>query len=351
MRNMSDFRNEDGITLVELLASIAILTIVVALLYSFIFQGLNSEKKTSDAIALNQDGNVLISELRSQYYAGETMLCVETDDKRLTIDDYTITNGDTPLQIDQGCIEGVNTDEPLEIKLTLGNDLGQSITLEATWQRPESAQLALVVGSSGEGGSNPDNITWEYTTDELPCLDNPDYKNLNIKWTGDKLESNCKQYNGPNKNKHGTNKSLWIKNDVDLEDKNFVKVGQHLFTNEKVELEDNATVTVDGNATFNKKVEVSNNAFITIGANSKFQRKLEMEGQSLVRIGGSANFVKKLSMENSARFESGGNSIFSDKIEMEDSASIVIGGSATCLKKVTKENNASITVSGKSTCS
>ncbi|MGM8212361.1 type II secretion system protein [Virgibacillus sp. W0430] len=391
MLNLSNFKREDGVTLVELLAVIAILAIVGSLLYSFVFQGLNNEKKTSGAIALNQDGNVLMSEWKSQYYAGEPVLCYDENNEQFTIDNYTIVNGETDLELTNGCIHGVNVDEPLEVEVTLQNIEGQSITLAAAWEQPPPSQIALVLNASNsEGVADPNDIDWNYTTNTLPCLDNPQYQQMNIVWTGSAMEKNCEQYNGPNKDKHGTYKSLWKKGKMELENNEHIEVGHHLFTDKKVEIEEGVKITVFQTATFNqdatfeedakvvikgnaqfralkieddaklevdgnsnhiKKVEMDEDSTFTIGGSGQFQSKVTMEEDAKLTITNHATFSKKVEMDEDTALTIGGNGTFSDQIMMEDRASIRIGGDATCMKKVKKEKRNSITVGGDSTCS
>src|SRR5690625_4752329 len=69
------FNSEKGVTLVELLAVLTLLGIISIIVYSVGFQGFIGEKKTSNTLALNQEANLMMSELRTQYYNGDSKLC------------------------------------------------------------------------------------------------------------------------------------------------------------------------------------------------------------------------------------------------------------------------------------
>ncbi|PKH11443.1 hypothetical protein CXF70_04780 [Planomicrobium sp. MB-3u-38] len=60
-------RNEKGITLVELVAVLAIAGIIVALIASVLSSGTNASQRTSLNQQLQQEGNIIVEKIRAQY--------------------------------------------------------------------------------------------------------------------------------------------------------------------------------------------------------------------------------------------------------------------------------------------
>ncbi|TAA70477.1 type II secretion system protein [Planococcus salinarum] len=60
-------KNERGITLVELIAVLAIAGIVVALIASVLASGTNASQRTSMNQRLQQEGNIIVEKIRAEY--------------------------------------------------------------------------------------------------------------------------------------------------------------------------------------------------------------------------------------------------------------------------------------------
>lgn len=60
-------RNEKGITLVELIATLAIAGIVVALIASVLASGTSASQRTGMNQRLQQEGNIIVEQVRAQY--------------------------------------------------------------------------------------------------------------------------------------------------------------------------------------------------------------------------------------------------------------------------------------------
>lgn len=60
-------RNEKGMTLVELIAVLAIAGIIVALIASVLASGSNASQRTSLNQQLQQEGNIIVEKIRAQY--------------------------------------------------------------------------------------------------------------------------------------------------------------------------------------------------------------------------------------------------------------------------------------------
>ncbi|HSI68292.1 MAG TPA: type II secretion system protein [Planococcus sp. (in: firmicutes)] len=60
-------KNEKGITLVELIATLAIAGIVIALIASVLSSGSNASQRTGLNQRLQQEGNIIVEKVRAQY--------------------------------------------------------------------------------------------------------------------------------------------------------------------------------------------------------------------------------------------------------------------------------------------
>lgn len=69
---------EDGITLIELLATLAILSLVIVITYSVFFNGLNYSKKANDAVALQQEMNITIESI-TKFHESQSAYDIKVD--------------------------------------------------------------------------------------------------------------------------------------------------------------------------------------------------------------------------------------------------------------------------------
>lgn len=91
-------KNEKGITLVELIAVLAIAGIVVALIASVISSGTNASQRTSLNQRLQQEGNIIVEKIRVEYLLNQKEdsipdqfeILVENDQLILTDESGTI---------------------------------------------------------------------------------------------------------------------------------------------------------------------------------------------------------------------------------------------------------------------
>lgn len=91
-------RNEKGITLVELLATLAIAGIVVALIASVLSSGTSASQRTGMNQRLQQEGNIIVEQIRSHYLLNQRDAAVSNtfevfvQDNKLILKDGTNAN-------------------------------------------------------------------------------------------------------------------------------------------------------------------------------------------------------------------------------------------------------------------
>ena len=154
------FLNEKGITLVELLAALALFAIVSTLVMTVLFNVFRSGEKLSDNAQLRQDANLLVSTLRSYYgqddfEEDEFSVCLNNS-KTLLIDGQdvssSITGSIVGLELESGdnsisdaneCMVVKTDGTPLSVNLTLENKAEQTYNLFTTIEKPE--ELAIQV--------------------------------------------------------------------------------------------------------------------------------------------------------------------------------------------------------------
>ncbi|WP_078552416.1 PilW family protein [Bacillus alkalicellulosilyticus] len=96
---------QDGITLVELLATLAIMSFLLTLLYGVFFSGMNHVKKGQDTVALQQEANYITNLLTKMHQTQDTYIIdINPTTKALTITDhsgtkYTISNPNLEYKI------------------------------------------------------------------------------------------------------------------------------------------------------------------------------------------------------------------------------------------------------------
>lgn len=90
-------KNERGLTLVELLAVLAIVGIIMALIGSVLMNGIKASNRTTTNQQLQQEANYIVETLREKYLefdnSMEIELEIDNDKKVLKIDEDLISEG------------------------------------------------------------------------------------------------------------------------------------------------------------------------------------------------------------------------------------------------------------------
>lgn len=139
-------------TLVELLAALSLFAVVVVLSSTVIIQLMSSEDNASGQISLNQETNVLVSELRNEYTeksdevedADKFNICYQKVNGLDVKQVITFLNDEQQTkQVNNDCIIGLTKQEVLPIEITTANDAKQSLTVKTTWRNNDEYVIDL----------------------------------------------------------------------------------------------------------------------------------------------------------------------------------------------------------------
>ncbi|SDQ43235.1 prepilin-type N-terminal cleavage/methylation domain-containing protein [Virgibacillus subterraneus] len=225
---LRQFSTQKGMTLVELLASISLFAVLIALSSTVIIQMINSEDNTSRQISLNQETNVLVSELRNEYTeksdevedAEKFNICYQKIDgldvKQVItfLDDKQQTK-----QVNNDCIIGITKQEVLPIEITTANEADQTLTIKTSWRNNDEYVIEL---------KNEEDEKYEFTEDGK--FANCDYnQNTRFKNADDYKKvmfiDDCK-----------VNGSAWIAGDIEVKNKTKLVVEKNLYISDNVRI-------------------------------------------------------------------------------------------------------------------
>lgn len=300
--------NEKGITLVELLAALSLFAVIIALSSTLIVQLVNNGEKASADVLLKQETNILLSELRNQYYEGESKLCFQND--KIFVSNYEIFSGDDPLMIQDGCISNSTetplNQEPLSLTLTTSNDSGQQFVVETAWDKKKTYTINQGSGYAEEVVEN----------DNTKCTDEGNTTTCvfegNTKVSTNDVISNDSTITIENGSAIFTNE-ITIGQDVNVKIKSEnVTFGRDIILDHKASLimevsgdstfegnilliQNNHQITIYGDAVFNGDITIGkNNSIITVKGDATFNGDLTFEGNNAeIRVNGNATCLEE----------------------------------------------------------
>lgn len=333
--HIKQYKNNKGFTLIELIATISLLTIVIAISSTLIIQLIRTDAKTTEQISLSQETNVLISELRSQYESedfeleytadGKLLFPENTSNNSLHIEDLKIANTKKNhpelALVNPGDKVDINMNAPLTIEITTKNQDSKSFNVKTTWENFDDYSLSVSINNSDKEDNSFEDIEkldW-VTVNELPCGDEEEIKDnkgkkhkmsVNIKWVGEHVKA-CK-------NKRQFEKSLWVKDDLDFQKNKNITVNGHFIMDKDIELEDNIKIEVGKSAIFKNQVEIKNKSSISIGQSGSFKDDVDITNTSLI-VNGNGFFSKDLDVKDDSTLTIEGDGTFGEEVEVEDS--------------------------------
>ena len=89
---MNPIKSQTGITLIEVLATLTILSILLGGIYSVFFNGLRYSSQAEDTVLIQQEANYVLTMLKEQYQhpSGSYIISVSTNGHEITIGDKVI---------------------------------------------------------------------------------------------------------------------------------------------------------------------------------------------------------------------------------------------------------------------
>lgn len=140
-------KNEKGITLVELLAVIAIAGILTVLIASILTNGTNASQRTGTKQQLQQEANIIVEKIRAHYLLNEKeaaipeIFFIEVDENSINIKDDTGVN----ILLSEGFEYDLG---PTAVSIS-------STTEKVTLKRTESSFFYLIIQAKNADSSDP----------------------------------------------------------------------------------------------------------------------------------------------------------------------------------------------------
>lgn len=144
-------KNERGITLVELIAVLAIAGIIVALIASVLSSGTNASQRTSLNQRLQQEGNIIVEKIRAQYLLNQQEDSVPDEFKIFVQNDKLFFTDITGANV-------VLSEGYEYVFLPLPTGSSPPIT-EVTLKRTQKSNFNLLIRGKNSGNSNNQEYT------------------------------------------------------------------------------------------------------------------------------------------------------------------------------------------------
>lgn len=393
--NSKQYKNNKGFTLIELIATIAILTMVIGVSSGLMIQLIRTDTKTTEQISLSQETNVLINELRSQYESGDNfplkfaegklVFPESSKDYSLMIEKLEITNGEDVLNT-KGKEITVNTDLPLSINLTTTNKDSKPFTLKTKWENLKDHEFTISINSEGntcngfEGGSEFDSLDFNIidikdisiTTNDYVVADTDKCEFVgNTKFTKDFKEWNqCEEI-------RVRNGSAWFEKKIELKDEKKalkMNIAEDLFLKEGLEVKKGESINIvtGGHLISDNKIEFEENNVVELNISKSLHAKevkIEKNNTINLKTGGDLMTLEKVEIEENgaATLDVTGHLIAGDEIEIEkngivkldikkslqtkdvefeknNTIDLKIGGDLVALKEIEIEKNGSVRI-------
>ncbi|MFS0748996.1 hypothetical protein [Oceanobacillus sp. 1P07AA] len=361
--NFRIFLNEKGVTLVELLAILALLGTIIALFSTAIYQGIGGKDKVTTTNSMQQNGNVIINAFREDY--NQKTNGISTQDTftlcsnvGLEHVDKVIVNNHEVTMIEGCSTEEYRIDEKLNLELVFSKG-DEQLILHTLLDGKESLSLAFEVEPEDDiDKGDPDDYE---PGDTHPSWDKyicDFYGNTSFKQSQMGSWNACDPTTIHEGNAWFLNNfsiheiklfvdyNLFADKDFTLHEKSTVNVGESAlmeggltFTpgtmkvgkNLKVQgstiLHNNAKLEIGENALFESPLTVTNGEVIT-NRNLEAKKEVRIENNGVIHVGGNAHFFEKVQFNGRSNLTIDGNATFEGNLHFQEISQIVVGGDA-----------------------
>lgn len=358
--NFLQLNNEKGFTLVELLAAIGLLAIVIALSTSVLMQTMGNENETSEDISLKQKTNVLISEMKNQFYNGDR-ICFEGLYVDLQVTAKLTNNNDTNYKEVNGCFQGIDYTQPAHLVLTVSNQDKQPYKIKTTWNNTKPILIPLTKNNN-DGLENDED---GYSSSEGNCI----YQGDTVFNKGNIADSNQMGIWNSCPNPHVKKGRAWFPDAISIYSGIFFTIDKDLFIDKSFFLEESAellvkqsvrlkgttilksrsNLTVNNNLIADAHVTLQESSKTHIFNNSFFNNGLKLMRKATLEVGGSLNVEEPLSLQESNTITVGKNANFSQNVTMQSNAILHVRGDAHFYNNLDLHSGVKIIIEGDAT--
>lgn|GEM_PF-2468925 len=316
-------KNQHGLTLVEVLAGVLLLSIIGTLATMILIQIFADDKTANDSLSLKQDTNLTVSSLQKQFYDENdaASLCFDTQGGRLTIDAANSSNG--KYNPEDGCINNVDKNRSLTLNLTTSNEGGKTLEIETTFVK---GNLTLTYNGPDDDPCIEDKtIQWQREK-TLPCT------GKNIHWYGDKT-ANCKAFEFDN---------LKVSEKVDELDDKEINVKNKAYFQKQVELKSSIVKIANGGC-FKGQFDADKGSLVhVVNGNTVFRGQADFD-KSFLKVGKDVTFVNQFDMDDGT-LEIGRDGNFNGQVDIDNSIVTIIGDGN--FQKQNEFDNSTLSING-----
>lgn len=393
---MNNLLNNKGITLVELLAALALIGIIATVAGSLVTQTYQSNSKVQNEIDLKQQTNSILTIIREQITEENMEICLvdrhtlRLDDdgespflypnlitkEQMTISELYIENtkNSSPstldkIDLDQNstsndvqCIETDNNPTSLNITTTTSSEVSsnpQSYTVSTIIQKRENNYSITIPQDDTEGDSQDSKIFT--TSEEFNSIEadresdftrNHPNGDENRCEFDDNILLNSNQVFAPTwgyKCKTTTfNQSLWSKTNLTLNSSYnspvTVLVKENFYLDQGANLYKDSVLDIDGNGLFRKGVVLGSESSLNV-MNGYFMGGIILQNQSLLRTQGSIRVDESSTLQSSSEMTVQGYGFMKGQFTLQTNALLDIGRDLNA-QQLFLQSNSEVNVDG-----
>ncbi|ART77456.1 hypothetical protein B4U37_15980 [Sutcliffiella horikoshii] len=366
--------NEQGITLIELLATIVISSLIIGLVTNVFISASKQNELVTNHNSLRQEANLIISKLRQIHQAESYTLCYESNnqfyfDKQFTnkitsdqfyFSDVLIDNSSTSITSNGQCIENVDVLSPLLVKFTLQNLDGQTYDMNTVINRLnpitavetpplEEEEEVIIDEDSGNYTDSPSRCTYEGNTRtndstfaptwgtkcQITKVKNGSFMLNNNVTVFESTEINVDHnliaklpYTMQHQSNLNVGKSAKFYDAIKLLSDSVMYISQNLEALKDIRLDNNSNIIVERDAKI-EGLETYTNTNFDIGGDFLADKQVKLENQSTISIGGNAQIEGDLEIKGKGNVSVLGNYHSRGMTKLQDTALLQIYGDAT----------------------